>query len=501
MANQLAKIEHVVLLMLENRSFDQMLGFLYTDSVPKNQSPSGDPFDGLTGEEFNLDSAGNKHSVFRITKESPHPYLMPGCDPREGFEATNLQLFGSTSIRPGTKANNGGFVVSFENAISYDQGRKEPDALPDTKPGDIMGIYDPSTLPVMTALARKYAVCDSWFASVPTETFPNRAFACTGTSLGHLKDDFKILNTPSIFGRMSDAGLSWAAFGYNGYPYVRTDYPDTKAADRSHFGHYSDFFNQAKNDTLPAFTFLEPSWGASGNSQHPNYDVSLGEKLIYDIYQGLRASPAWPSTLLIITYDEHGGGYDHVPPPDNATPPDQFTGDVDHLDFDFKRFGVRVPALLISPLIKEGSVFRSKKGTIDHTSVIRTLRERWPTIRSLTKRDAAAPSLGDVLTLTKARDDNALAGITAPSPATYVPKANRPSKLQKLQAAKVANLPIPNEHGTYDHEMPDLTTSNQAAEYIRDRTAAWQDHVERRRAELKPHAATGHSRPRRRKAK
>src|ERR1700761_630756 len=113
--NQLAQIEHVVLLMLENRSFDQMLGFLYADSVPKNCSPNGDPFDGLTGQEFNLDSSGNKKSVFRVTKDSPHPYLMPGCDPREGFEATNLQLFGSTSIRPGAKATNSGFVVSFEN--------------------------------------------------------------------------------------------------------------------------------------------------------------------------------------------------------------------------------------------------------------------------------------------------------------------------------------------------------------------------------------------------
>ena len=484
MANQLAQIQHVVQLMLENRSFDQMLGFLYADANPPNRSPNGDSYAGLGGSEFNLDSSGNKVPVFRIKSDHPRPYLMPGCDPREGFEATNLQLFGTTTVVPGTAPTNGGFVVSFENAIAYDQGRHEPDALPGTKPSDIMGMYDPSMLPVMTALARGFAVCDAWFSSVPTETFPNRAFACTGTSLGHLKDDFKILNTPSIFGRLSDAGLDWAAYGYNGYPYVRTDYPDTKAADRSKFGHFTDFLVRAKAGTLPPYTFLEPNWGPSGNSQHPVTDVSLGEKLIYDVYNALRTGAGWNSTLFLITYDEHGGNYDHVLPPSNAVPPDNFRGDVDHFDFDFTRFGVRVPALLISPLIKPGTVFRASSGTVDHTSVIRTLRQRWPKIKALTKRDASAPGLGDVLTLTRPRTDDPLAGVTAPSSNEVIPNANRPSKLQKMQASRVANLPIPNEYGTYDHEQPNLQTTNEVSEYIRDRTAAWEDHSDRRRRRL-----------------
>ncbi|HTR87731.1 MAG TPA: alkaline phosphatase family protein [Reyranella sp.] len=481
MANQLPQIKYIVQLMLENRSFDQMLGYLYTNANPPNRSPAGDPYDGLTGQEFNLDSSGNKVPVFPIGKTHTHPYLMPGCDPREGFQATNLQLFGVDPVPPGAKATNGGFVVNFENAIAYDQGRHEPDALPGTKPSDIMGMYDPSMLPVMSALARSYAVCDAWFSSAPTETYPNRAFALAGTSLGHLKDDFKILNTPSIFGRMSDAGLDWAAYGYNSYPYVRTDYPDTKAADQSKFGHFSDFQQRAKAGTLPAFTFLEPGWGPTGNSQHPVTDVSLGEKLIFDVYKALQTGAGWKNTLLIINYDEHGGNYDHVAPPTNATPPDNFRGDVDHLNFDFTRFGVRVPALLISPLIKAGTVFRARSGVIDHTSVLRTLQLRWPQIKPLGKRDAAAPGLGDVLTLAQPRTDDPLGSTTPPSSGEPVPNANRPSKLQKMQAAKVASLPVPNEHGTYDHDQPDLKTSNEAAEYIRDRTAAWADHSARRR--------------------
>jgi phospholipase C len=367
-AKQPSKIKHVVQLMLENRSFDQMLGFLYTDA--SNKSPTGDAYDGLTGVEFNLDAAGNRVTVFRIDEQTPHPYLMPKSNPREGFEPTNLQIYGTDPVPKGTKATMGGFVVSFANAIAFDEGRHESDALPGTKPSDIMGMYDPKMLPVMSGLAKGFAVCDRWFSSVPTETFPNRAFACTGTSLGHLKDDFKVLSTPSIFGRLSDAGLDWAAFGYASEPYIRTDYPDTRAADRSKFGQFSDFKQRCKMGTLPEYTFLEPSWGQSGNSQHPVGDVALGEKLIYDVYQALRTNAdTWNSTLLIVTYDEHGGNYDHVVPPETATPPDDHLGDIDH--FDFKRFGVRVPALLISPWVKKGSVFRTGAGKeIDHTAVL-----------------------------------------------------------------------------------------------------------------------------------
>jgi len=281
---------------------------------------------------------------------------------------------------------------------------------------------------------------------------------------------------------MTDAGLDWSAFGYNTDPYVRTDYPDTKAADIGHFGRFSDFQARAKAGTLAPYTFLEPAWGNVGNSQHPVTDVSLGEKLIYDVYQTVRGGPGWAKTLLIITYDEHGGCYDHVPPPDGATPPDSFRGDVDHLNFDFTRYGVRVPALLISPLIPAGTVFRASSGVIDHTSVLKTLQQRWPKIKPLAKRDAAAPGLGDVLTLAAPRTDDPLITTTPPSSGGIVaPSASLPSKLQKMQASRVSSLPVRNEQGTYDHEQPELKTAADVSNYIRDRTAAWELNTVRRR--------------------
>ena len=185
-----------------------------------------------------------------------------------------------------------------------------------------MGMYTPEMLPVMSGLAKGYAVCDQWFASAPTQTIPNRAFAAAGTSLGHLDNHVKLFTCPSIFGRLSDKKHDWAIFGYNAAPLTRHDFPDTQNADPSHFGHFRDFQLRAATGTLPAYTFLEPSFGSNGNSQHPNYDVALGEKLIHDVFKTLHDSPVWNQTLLIITYDEHGGNYDHVPPPNGAVAPD-----------------------------------------------------------------------------------------------------------------------------------------------------------------------------------
>jgi phospholipase C len=204
MPNQLPSIKHVVQLMLENRSFDQMLGFLYADNG--NISPTGQPFDGLTGEESNPDRAGRKVPVFRIGSEHPHPYFMPGADPGEGYHNANIQLFATENPPVGMAATNSGFVINFENAIAFDQSKHFKDTLPKTQPSDIMGMYTPELLPIMSGLARGYAVCDRWFASVPTQTIPNRAFAAAGTSQGRLDNHVKNFTCPSIFGRMSDKG-------------------------------------------------------------------------------------------------------------------------------------------------------------------------------------------------------------------------------------------------------------------------------------------------------
>jgi phospholipase C len=476
MANQLKRIDHIVQLMLENRSFDQMLGFLYAERG--NQSPSAMPYEGLTGTESNPDEFGREIAVFKIDHTAAHPYLRPGADPGEGFHNTNLQLFSTDAPQAGAVPTNRGFVINFKAAIASDLLRGFKDTLPDTQPSDIMGMYAPEMLPIMSALARSYAVCDHWFASAPTQTIPNRAFAGAGTSQGHLDNKVKVFTCPSIFGRLSDQKLDWAIFGYDTAPLTRLDFPDTQAADPTHFGHFRDFQQRAADGTLPAYAFLEPSFGATGNSQHPNYDVALGEKLIHDVYKALHDGPGWNSTLFIITYDEHGGNYDHVPPPWGAVAPDNSVGE---FGFDFSRFGVRIPALLISPRIEPGTVFRAAKGTIDHTSVLRTIEERWG-VDSLTARDRAAASLADVVTLASPRSDDALQGVMIPISNEVHPFSSQPSLLERIHAAKVADLPMRNSQGIYgEHTPPDLSSSESIVDYIQMRTAEWDQHLQRLR--------------------
>ena len=477
MPNQLGEIQHIVQVMLENRSFDQMLGFLYADT--DNVSPAGQAFDGLTGRESNPDDTGRQVTVYRIQASDPHPYFMPGADPGEGFLNTNYQLFATDDPAPGAVPTMDGFVVNFKSAIASDLAKGYQDSLPGTVESDIMGMYTPELLPVLSGLARGYAVCDRWFASVPTMTMPNRAFACAATSQGHLDDRVKTFTCPSIFGRLSDAGLDWAIYGYNRDPLTRLDFPDTTSADNSHFGHFRDFQQRAAAGTLPPYTFLEPSWDATGNSQHPNYDVSKGEQFLHDVYVAVRSGKAWSSTLLIITYDEHGGNYDHVAPPASATPPGD--GTVGEQGFNFSRFGLRVPAVLVSPLIPAGTVFRGT-GPIDHTSVLKTISERWGTT-PLTARDRAAGSLGAVVSLAKARTDDPLNRIVPPKSSDAHPKASKPSKIDMIQAQRVAALPIRNEKGYYpeNEPAPVFVSTAELSDFIRDRTAAWKEHVQRQK--------------------
>jgi len=461
-------IDHIVVLMLENRSFDHMLGYLYHEQG--NVSPRGDVFDGLTGNESCPDDAGNLVSVFPIVSTTPNAYFMPGADPGEGFAATNAQLFGTETPPAGAIPTNRGFVTNYAKAIADNISRGWY-VVPDTTADMIMGCYTPETLPVLSALARGYAVCDQWFCSVPTMTMPNRAFACAATSQGHLDDHTKIFTVPSIFGLMTAHGLDWKIYGYTKSPLTRLDFPDTTRAPRSHFGLFHDFQADAAAGRLPAYAFLEPSWSSSGNSQHPNYDVARGEQLLLDTYHALRTSSAWANTLLIITYDEHGGCYDHVAPPSGATPPDD---SVAEFDFDFTRFGLRVPTVLVSPRIEAGTVFRVPAGGVplDHTSILATIEHRW-SLPPLTARDAAAPDFSAVVTLTTTRTDDPLQGITAPSASTLpMQLATQPAHLQQVQAELAARL-ITEGH-TDGQPPPTLHTSADYDNYITRRIQTWE---------------------------
>ena len=490
----LDSIDHVILLQLENRSFDHLLGYLY---------PRSGDFDGLDGTESNLDLAGNSVSVYPITPENENAYYYPLANPTEGFVATNEQLFSSDPAPDNGQAANDGFVTSFAAELTKPAHPLDP-KLVGAQPSSIMGMYSPETLPVLCGLAKGFAVCDRWFASVPTQTFPNRAFAVAGTSLGYIDNSahgVPAFNTPSVFGKLAEAGQTWTIYGYSQHPLTANDFPDTlhPGAGCTVESGLDKFQSDIAAGQLAAFSYIEPEWATYPrrnappsttqaddehnfhveNDQHPVSNLAVGEKLIYDVYAALRSNQAvWEKSLLIITYDEHGGNYDHVPPETGATPPDNIIG---ASGFDFTRFGVRVPAVIVSPLIPAGTRFRAPAGgpPYDHTSIIATLRARFA-LGPLGERDAVAPHLGPVLSLSEPRRDDPLDGVTPPTAADPVlqagsaPIGEAPSSFLEAKAIAAAKLPIasaPIENP--QQTVAALPTAAKQYAFIQDRLQAW----------------------------
>src|SRR5579862_82470 len=219
MDGQLSAISNIVVLMLENRSFDHMLGFLYADSG--NVTPTGQAFEGLKGTESNSDGNGGTVQVYKVDPSGQYAYFTPGADPGEGYTATNSQLFRTNTAPTPAVATNSGFVTDFAYTLGWESKETGWSILPGTAASDIMGMFTPQMLPVLSGLARGYAVCDQWFSSVPTETMPNRAFACAATSQGHMDDKTKTFTSQSIFGQLSAHGLDWRIYGYTSDPLTR----------------------------------------------------------------------------------------------------------------------------------------------------------------------------------------------------------------------------------------------------------------------------------------
>jgi phospholipase C len=474
----LDSIDHLVVVMLENRSFDNMLGYLY----PGGSSPLGHPFEGLDSSQSNT-SGGSSVNVFAITADLENAYWYPLCPPAEGYTATNQQLFGMANSVPPTPpdATNGGFLDSFAAELQHPM---DP-PLAGAQLSSIMGMYTPQMLPVLSGLATGYAVCDLWFASVPSETMPNRAFAAAATSLGNAmnpRGSTKSFDTPSIFGSLSAAKVSWKMYGYQMQPYTQLDFPDALHAPPDNFKQFADFQQDAANGTLPSYAFLEPEWSKGGialqNDQHPVSSVANGEAFIKAVYDAVRSGPNWDDTLLVITYDEHGGNYDHVPPPSTAVAPDASPSPQ---NFDFTRFGLRVPTVLVSPLIAAGTVFRAPGAgpPFDHTSLLATIEKKWG-LSPLTKRDAAASDIEGVLTLSAPRSDpDPLAGVTTPAYVAPIGPnvaelGTRPTSYLQAHAHLVAGLPMGDDVARDPATaVGKLTTAQDYADFIDQRLAAW----------------------------
>ena len=257
---------------------------------------------------------------------------------------------------------------------------------------------------MISTLARNFAVCDNWHASVPGPTFPNRSFLHAGTSNGFVSngpfDQWAEHHSPTIFNRMAERNLAARIYhtgtGPHSHPALLYElHPSIK---RSEFPPrtFADFLHDAKAGNLPEYAFIEPCIIGSDkrwtpNDQHPTRDIRFGEDLIQQVYEALRKSPQWNETFLIVTYDEHGGFFDHRYPP-AAVPPLPMPSKEGFL---FGQFGVRVPAVLVSPRIEAGTVFHPSQ-PVDHTSVIRTICARWNPDPFM-PRDIAACDLSAVL--------------------------------------------------------------------------------------------------------
>ncbi len=432
----LKKIKHIVVLMLENRSFDNLLGWLYDHDTPLR----GQRFEGLNWDLWNplsnIDADGNRfmekvgirqngkeYHLGRKKMKSEVNFSLPSPDPGEGYKDATYQLYGTYDVDdiypPAPLAL--GYVDNYMNAMLY--GTYSFQDAP-TDPREIMTCYTPDQTPVLSTLAKEFAVCDQWYCSVPSQTLPNRDFIHAATSCGYVnnKPD-NLCDVKTIYNQIQEAitggrdDLSWRI--YNGtqkdkksdkwvpFSLTRLTMKQIQGKEfNDNFRLMKEFFADAAAGKLPSYCFLEPQFsGPFQNDQHPPADIRPGEKLIADVYDAVKKSPKWKETLLVITYDEHGGCYDHAPPtataktPDAASAPGQF-------GFRFNRFGVRVPTVVVSPLIEAGTIARpSGYVPFDHTSVIKTVQNCFGLKGSLTARDAAAPDLSCILTLDKPRTD------------------------------------------------------------------------------------------------
>jgi phospholipase C len=489
-------ITNVVVLMLENRSYDNVLGMLYNSNYasPYNVAPSGQAnLNGLTGTESNPNPLGGSITVSPAASgPGVVATTIPTVDPGETLADMAQQILGlgqvpsgnpypSGALVSGPYGMMGGFVANYQlQSGSGDQ---------------IMMYMTPDLMPVTAFLANNYMVCDAWYGSVPTQTFANRLYSLcadsgTWTNLlsGHTYsyiDDQEYagaewylpttvwnnnppdplsngttLDLPSIFSQLDTvlgttqtvSGVtfpSWKLYFHdysitaNLLSYVKTQFLNSSSVNIGQYDlsdytsgpngtthlankNFTTFAEDLAAGTLASFTVIEPrysnnfSGAAAGNevnSNHPGLqgyppftagtgeiDVCYGEQLLADVYTQLQQSTYWPGTLLIVTYDEHGGVYDHVPPATGMKPPSANTPPT-HAGFDFTVAGPRVPTLVISPFAPQGTRLVPPSGsTFDHTSIIKTVWECFNLgsggVASLNDRDAAAASILPALSST-----------------------------------------------------------------------------------------------------
>jgi phospholipase C len=355
------KLEHIVVLMMENHSFDNLLGMVPyqvtgRELVDGLQRYQGRPYN------FNPDPTGRRIFASRAAS----PCQLHGL-PSQSWNATHQSW-------------NGGRMDSFVRACG-------PMA---------MRYWDKQDLPFTYSLAKYFPIGERYFASVMAQTFPNRRFLFAGTSSGTVDDKADALQAipanGTLFDRLDQHAINWGTY-YQTQPsmdimtaVIRPSWgPRTKKMDQ--------FYVDAAAGRLPAFTFIDPDYGTT--SEENPQDIQVGERFIASIVHALMKAPTWKSTALFLVWDEHGGYYDHVPPP-RAIRPDALNpiltpGDPALAPGTFDRYGIRVPAIVVSPWAKANYISRL---TQDHTSITAFVQRKW-NLPAMTFRDANAQPMTD----------------------------------------------------------------------------------------------------------
>jgi phospholipase C len=429
-------IDHVVVIMFENRSFDNLLGRLYEPGEVAS-------FEGVSGRDLSnpipdwaADGSGRTTVPYGVAAGMN----VPSPDPGEEYQHVNTQLYGlidppgnrgkpparmtapyNAPDDPARPPTMDGFVADFISTCTAELGR--PPGYDEY--AQIMTGYTPAQLPVTSGLARGFATFDHWFCDVPSQTFANRSFFHAASSSGYVVNvepagSFAVHNrAETIFERLESHGQTWRVYcdppshiSLTGIIHA----PRLHGRFRTNFFSTGQFLQDAASGQLPAYSFIEPNLLYGHNDMHPAFDAlypgmdvdppsSLlgGEQLLARIYDAIRSSAAPGgsnvyNTLLMVNFDEHGGTYDHMPPP--PAPPPVLSAPIGQFGFTFRRSGVRVPAIAISAWIPERTVITSE---YRNTSVLRTLRERWGLGGPLTGRDAVAAGIAPVLTLDRPR--------------------------------------------------------------------------------------------------
>ena len=361
----LPQIDHILVLMMENHTYDNWLGML-------GRGPGQQP----RGDGFTIGPDG-QHTAANPTPDgkTQHAFHMPTtCQlqgkPTQEWTQSHIQFDGG---------RNDGFVKSGSGPVA-------------------MGYWTGHELPWCYSLATIFPLADRWFAPVLGQTYPNRRYLLAATSAGMVDDITPEVIVPpprgTIFDLLDTHQIPWRNY-YSTFP--ATSYLYLGDAIRNHpsIVPVDQFFADAKSDSLPGFAIIDPNWGT--NSGEDPQNIVHAEVFAASVVQAVMDSPAWPRTLLVWTFDEGGGYYDHLPPPAAVAPDDigpdwpapAYTG--------FSQYGFRVPAVVVSPWSRPGHV---TSVVHDHTSILAMAERKW-NLPALTHRDAAAADLSDFLDLSQ----------------------------------------------------------------------------------------------------